>query len=402
MKNCGSQVLYISIDGIMEPLGYSQVLKYLERLSRDHAINLISFEKKDDLKNLVHLNAITKKCNDHNICWYRLKYRSGFCGLGKLVNIINLIFAPIYIFLKKKIHLVHIRSYMPGIVIPVLKALFEFKLIFDMRGFWVDEKHDRLGWSKKSFKYRFFKQLECYLLNTSDHIVTLTNSSKNIIAKRFNITPTSIQVIPTCVDFHEFRRVENLSTNRSLTIGYLGSVDTAYDFPKFCILISQMQSYLDQTIILKVLTSQSHAHVARLIPQQVLSKLLLEVKFVDRAKLSEEISSFDFLGFYLKENFSINASMPTKIAEALACGIPIVCNGFNSDIKDILEKKDIGLIYDFDNRLTEDQLNRIFYLIQGQHTASRCIEIAEEHFSLEKGASLYSNIYSKFIQNLNS
>ena len=102
MKNCGSQVLYISIDGIMEPLGYSQVLKYLERLSRDHAINLISFEKKDDLKNLVHLNAITKKCNDHNICWYRLKYRSGFCGLGKLVNIINLIFAPIYIFLKKK------------------------------------------------------------------------------------------------------------------------------------------------------------------------------------------------------------------------------------------------------------------------------------------------------------
>ena len=40
-----SETLYISIDGIMEPLGYSQVFKYLENLSKDYQINLISFEK---------------------------------------------------------------------------------------------------------------------------------------------------------------------------------------------------------------------------------------------------------------------------------------------------------------------------------------------------------------------
>ena len=31
-----SETLYISIDGIMEPLGYSQVFKYLENLSKDY------------------------------------------------------------------------------------------------------------------------------------------------------------------------------------------------------------------------------------------------------------------------------------------------------------------------------------------------------------------------------
>ena len=42
-------VLYISYDGIMEPLGQSQVVRYMERLSPEYSIHLISFEKRDDL-----------------------------------------------------------------------------------------------------------------------------------------------------------------------------------------------------------------------------------------------------------------------------------------------------------------------------------------------------------------
>lgn len=41
------KILYISYDGILEPLGYSQVLKYMESLSKDFEITLISFEKID-------------------------------------------------------------------------------------------------------------------------------------------------------------------------------------------------------------------------------------------------------------------------------------------------------------------------------------------------------------------
>lgn len=41
-------VLYLSYDGILEALGQSQVLRYLERLATDHKIILISFEKPHD------------------------------------------------------------------------------------------------------------------------------------------------------------------------------------------------------------------------------------------------------------------------------------------------------------------------------------------------------------------
>ena len=43
--------LYLSLDGIMEPLGRSQVLKYLEKLSKNYRINLLTFEKDADLQN---------------------------------------------------------------------------------------------------------------------------------------------------------------------------------------------------------------------------------------------------------------------------------------------------------------------------------------------------------------
>ena len=42
-------IIYISADGMLEPLGYSQVLKYLLEISSEFEITLISLEKKVDL-----------------------------------------------------------------------------------------------------------------------------------------------------------------------------------------------------------------------------------------------------------------------------------------------------------------------------------------------------------------
>lgn len=42
-------VLYISYDGMLEPLSRSQVLLYLEHLNCDRPIHLLSFEKLEDL-----------------------------------------------------------------------------------------------------------------------------------------------------------------------------------------------------------------------------------------------------------------------------------------------------------------------------------------------------------------
>ncbi len=44
-------ILYITYDGLLEPLGQSQVLAYLERMSDRLLIHIMSFEKKKIGKN---------------------------------------------------------------------------------------------------------------------------------------------------------------------------------------------------------------------------------------------------------------------------------------------------------------------------------------------------------------
>ena len=378
MKKYGiAETLYISMDGIMEPLGYSQVFKYLEKLSEHHKINLVTLEKNNDLQKTDALKLLLQKCSKNNITWYRCKYRNGWFGLAQLINVFNLIFLPLYIFLTKKISLIHIRSYMPGIAIPLLSSFFKFKLIFDIRGFWADEKHDRLNWRKDSYKYRFFKGLERYLMRKADFIVTLTAASQQIISNNFAKPESMIQVIPTCVDCNEFVRIEGEESSAVIKIGYLGSVDTAYDFDKFCFLLSQIIDKYEKNLEFRVFSNQKKEVIEAILSTQNINVSKLEVGFVDRANLSKELSKLDFLGFCLKENFSIQASMPTKIAEALACGIPIICNAFNSDIKRLIESNRIGLIYSFEEPFNETYLKSLSEIILDDGTADRCINIAK-------------------------
>lgn len=303
-----------------------------------------------------------------------------------------------YIFCIKKISLVHIRSYMPGISIPILSIFFSFKLIFDIRGFWANEKHDRLNWGKDSYKFKFFKWLEKYLFKKSDAVVTLTNSSKNIIAHIFLKPNSMIHVIPTCVDFAEFSNSKISQSTDTIKIGYLGSTDTAYDFKIFCNLINQINSFNKKAVELKVFTKDKRESIEKILIDKNINISNLEVRFVERKDLPVELSKLSFVGFYLKENFSVQASMPTKIAEALACGIPIICNEFNSDIKKLIERNRIGLVHNFQEDFNQDYYNNFLKMLFDQNLASRCISVAKNYFSLEKGALKYNEIYTNLLK----
>ena len=65
-----AETLYISMDGIMEPLGYSQVFKYLEKLSEHHKINLVTLEKNNDLQNTDALKLLLQKCSKNKTQLY--------------------------------------------------------------------------------------------------------------------------------------------------------------------------------------------------------------------------------------------------------------------------------------------------------------------------------------------
>jgi hypothetical protein len=67
-------ILYISYDGMLEPLGQSQVLGYLKRLAVGRRIHLISFEKTEDWANPAERERIASDIAGAGIVWHPLRY----------------------------------------------------------------------------------------------------------------------------------------------------------------------------------------------------------------------------------------------------------------------------------------------------------------------------------------
>ena len=103
MSNLKSAVLYISYDGMLEPLGQSQVVSYLEILSADYDIYLISFEKKSDLNNSSSFNKISKRMQSSNIHWRPLKYHKNPSAIATLFDVIYGFFVATYLCYKNDI-----------------------------------------------------------------------------------------------------------------------------------------------------------------------------------------------------------------------------------------------------------------------------------------------------------
>ena len=61
--------LYLTRDGLLEPLGQSQVMAYLRGLSRDYKITLITYEKPEDWANSEAMTRARADCQAHGIDW---------------------------------------------------------------------------------------------------------------------------------------------------------------------------------------------------------------------------------------------------------------------------------------------------------------------------------------------
>ena len=383
------KILYVSYDGILEPLGYSQVYKYLAKQSENFQIDLLSYEKKNDEHPSFSLSQMKLNLKKNNINWVYRKYHSGLGWVSSITNLISLIISVLYKMCTEKYLVVHVRSYLPAIPLIFARPFTKTRFIFDIRGFWIDEKHDRLNWSKNSLKFLLLKFIEKRLFKISDHVVTLTEESKNIITKEFNIPSTKITCIRTCVDLDEFINLKKYS-GQLINLGYLGSVDTAYDFSLFLDLVRFFEKYFKNKYKVTILTKQINLAEKQL--NELEFDFNWDVKFITGDGLIESISEFNFLAFFLIKKPSLKASMPTKIAEALALGVPIICNSFNKDICKFLEDSTLGLLINNKGEMNAATASNIHKMISSDNRLS-CQKAAKKYFNLEDGVERYKEIY---------
>ena len=163
-------VLYISYDGMTDNLGQSQVIPYLSGLSKHgYDITILSFEKK--LNYAENKEKIAKLLSDNAIAWNPISYTAKPPVLSTVWDIWKMHKAAKKVCISKNVQIVHCRSYISALVGLKLKEDLGIKFVFDMRGFWADERVEGKIWNLKNpaFKliYNYFKRQEINFLKTS-------------------------------------------------------------------------------------------------------------------------------------------------------------------------------------------------------------------------------------------
>ena len=135
------RILYISYDGMTDALGKGQVINYLIGLrAYNYEFDIFSFEKSGKFAS--QKNHIEPLLKAHQIGWFPQVFHSKPPVISKVYDKVKLKNQAIKLYKEHRYDLIDCRGYMGAEVGLSLKEKFGAKFLFDMRGFWADEKAD--------------------------------------------------------------------------------------------------------------------------------------------------------------------------------------------------------------------------------------------------------------------
>lgn len=404
------QILYISYDGMTDPLGQSQVISYMRGLSKQgYLFTIISFEKAEKFKQKG--DEIRALLALYNIIWHPLIYTKKPPVLSTLYDFWRMNKLALKLQKANNYTIVHCRSYLAALVGLNLKNKYRraIKFIFDMRGFWIEERVDGQMWNLNNtlYKrvYRFFKRKEQQFWEYADHIVILTNAGKRHMVNQEHIPAEKIGVIPTCVDFDIFKlttSTEQLLLKKQLGIAaqakvfiYAGAVGGSYSIDIVFKAFALYRQYFKQAHLLLLTKDAVAVNTSPLLQQYQINADELSVVEAPFTSVYQYLNIGD-LGFvFYNEGWSNIARSPTKMGEYLACGLPVLVYGSIGDIDDLQNNLNIAIV----NELTEPECFAAFDKINVENEVKSTRNAAFNYCSLESGVAFYSHIYKDLNSN---
>ena len=398
-------MLYLSYDGMTDPLGQSQVLPYLREIAKEgYTIHLVSYEKPDKFKQ--HRAHIEKFCELAGIHWHPQDYVIGGSLRTTLRQVKRMRKIAFYLSDKHGFSIVHCRSYIAALAGLQMKRKLGTKFIFDMRGLWADERVDGGLWSLKNPIYRiiynYFKRKELQFLKEADCTISLTWNGKREI-ESWNALHghlPKIEVIPCCVDLKLFdpEQISNemkselrnkLAIHRDdFILGYVGSIGTWYMLPEMLDYFKTLKKENTKARFMFV-SGEKKESIIELAKSKGIDPGDLIITSVLHKDVPLHISLFNKSIFFILSTYSKKASSPTKQGEIMAMGIPLICNSGVGDTEEIVRKYNSGsIVTDFNEEAYLSSISEINNFDVQSISAG-----AASYFSLDEGVKQYLRVY---------
>jgi len=389
-------VLYLSYDGLTDPLGQSQILPYLLGLSEQYGykFSIVSAEKNENFT--ARKTLVQEQIQNLPICWRPVPYTKKPPVLSTLWDLWKIHQQAEKILRQNPFQLIHARSYLSALVALHFKQKYKAPFIFDMRGFWADERLDGGLWNLKNPLYRqiyhFFKQKEKIFLQEASYTISLTHNAKQEIWQWKGFEQTPIEVIPCCVDTEVFCPQTQIPKNKELTMSYLGSIGTWYLLDEMLVFYKELLKVYPKAIF-SFITTENPDFILQKAQSFSLPTAQIQIRKADRKQVPLFLAESHFSVFFIKEAYSKKASSATKMAEILAMGIPIITNDIG-DHQFLAQKYNFGkILKNLDTQAMQEAIASIPNLLQISPQSLRAI--AQEYFDLQKGVDLYKNVYDK-------
>ncbi len=406
------KILFISYDGMTDPLGQSQVIPYLQGLSKaGYSIFLLSCEKKQVY--LQNKDSIQQLLSKSNISWIPLNYTKKPPVISTMLDIFKMKKAARKIHREHKLDMVHTRPGIPALVGLWMKKTMGVKFLNDIREFYADSRVEGGMWNTKIpvyvSIYNIFKKKEAEAVAKSDGIVCLTYAAETIIKEWKDYkSEIPLQVIPCSADLQLFDsgsidenekdklKAELDISKDDFVISYLGSIGGWYltdEMMRFCKILS------DKIPALKLLFISPHRHeeIKTAAEKYGIAADKIMIKKANRQQVPLLLSLSDYSVFFIRPCYSKQSSSPTKHGEIMAMGIPLITNSGVGDVEMIMDRYNSGIVIkDF----TEEEFTvAAMKIAAGESFSKESIRKgAEEFYSLDTAIEKYISIYNRILK----
>ncbi len=393
MKN----VLYLTRNGLLEPLGQSQVLPYLRGLSDEYSITVMTREKAEDWADRDMVDRIAAECRVLGIDWRPNRFLAKPKLFAPIWDIWNTYREALRLVRSNDFALVHARSYLPAAVARMVWKKTRVPFIFDMRALWPEEMITAGRLKRGGAVHKVISRIERSCLRDAAAVVSLTHAAARYLKQHYadELKDKAIAVIPTCADLDRFALAPR-PVEAPFTYGCAGTIVSGWFRTDLLAAWFGVAAQRDTQARFEILTRDDAAAVRQLVdPDGSLGeRLTIAARRPD--EMSAALRNHSVSAMFFTTGISKLGSSPTRMAEILGCGIPVVANSGVGDVEAIIRDNKVGVILDEPSE-ADKALAELTELMTDPELPDRCRAAAESIFSLSNGTRAYRKLYRSII-----
>lgn len=388
----------MSYNGLAEPLGRRQVVPYIAGLAaRGHSFTVVSFEKGLPGEGTA---AVHDAFRHLPVRWRPLRYHKKPTLPATAFDCLQGIWAGLRES-RGGVDLVHARSTVPAVMASWVANRRGVPWIYDVRGLVAQEYVDASHWPRDGGLFRLTSAMERRLLRRADALVFLTERICRELGAG-GVVPAGkpTAVVPCCVDLETFRPSagDRRRTRQQLGLGeepllaYSGSLGSWYLIDEMMAFFAVAKDVIPDMRFL-VITPEPPRALDAARRAGVAEWVLARTATPD--EVPALLAAAEAGICFLLDSPSKNASSPTKYAEYLASGLPVITNPWTGDAQALSAEPSWILVAGLTTDHYHHSAERLRAALRDPKRQESARRLAERELGLGRALDEYEALYAR-------